>query len=79
MAPTGSVRRIVWGGRLVSIDSKRWRLRVFNDALAQITQRASNESRYCFTSKLPSADALASMSENRFDAIMREAFHNATR
>lgn len=61
---------------MLSIDSKLWSVRAYNDGYAHIRQRASGEVRTVQRSKLPSADALAAMSEARFDAVMRELFHS---
>lgn len=60
---------------MLSIDSSRWRLRVYNDAYAHITQRASGTVHTIMRGKLPSGEALASMSETRFNAVLRDAFH----
>lgn len=62
---------------MLSIDSKLWQVRSYNDAYAHITQRASGVVRTVQRSMLPSADALAAMSERRFDAVLRELFHEA--
>lgn len=60
---------------IINIDSKLWAVRAYNDAYAHITQRASGVIRTVDRSKLPSCEELAAMSERRFDAILRKAFH----
>lgn len=60
---------------ILSIESKLWHVRSFNDGYAHITQKASGVIRTVSRSKLPSADALAMMHEARFNKIMRELFH----
>ena len=61
---------------MLSIDSKLWRVRSYNDAYADITQRATGVVRTVRRSKLPSAETLASMSEYRFNGVLRELFHS---
>lgn len=61
----------------MNVNSALWRVRVFNVSLAGITQRASGVTRYVHPSTLPSIDTLARVHENRFDALLREAFHSA--
>lgn len=60
---------------MLSIDSKQWRVRSYNDAYAEIEQRASRTWRVVFRSALPSAEQLAAMTEQRFNAVLRAAFH----
>lgn len=60
----------------LSIDSKLWRLRAYNDAYAHITQRASGVIRTVQRSKLPSPEALTAMSERQFDGTLRALFHS---
>jgi hypothetical protein len=62
---------------MLSIDSKLWRLRSYTGTFAYITQIASQEIRLVSRGILPSADALAAMTEKEFDKTMREAFHGA--
>jgi hypothetical protein len=64
---------------MISIDSKLWRVRAYNDAYAQICQRASGTWRVVSRCDLPSAERLAAMTERQFDSTLREAFHNAAR
>lgn len=61
---------------MLSIDSKLWRLRAYDDAYAHITQRATGVIRTIIRGKLPSAEALAAMSEQQFDSIVRTLFHH---
>lgn len=60
----------------MSIDSKLWSVRSYNDGYAHITQRASGAIRTVSRSTLPSVDELAMMHELTFNRIMREAFHS---
>lgn len=63
---------------MLSIDSKLWQVRCLNTAQLGIIQRASGVMRIFGHSALPDADALASMSEARFDKLCRERFHGET-
>lgn len=60
---------------ILSIESKLWRVRSFNDGYAHITQKASGVIRTVSRGKLPSSDEIAMMHEARFNRIMRELFH----
>ena len=62
---------------MLSIDSKLWRVRSYNDGYAHITQVSTGVIRTIPRSKLPRADTLAAYSEGVFDACMRNAFHAA--
>ena len=60
---------------MISVDSKLWSVRAYNDAYSTIVQRASNVSRTISRGALPEHEALAAMHEKRFDAICRDLFH----
>ena len=60
---------------MLSVDSKLWSVRSYNDAYAHITQRASKTIRTVARSKLPSAERIAAMTERQFDNMCRAAFH----
>lgn len=60
---------------MLSVDSKLWRVRAYNDWHIHITQRSSGVSRQFGRCVLPSDEALAAMSENRFNALCRGIFH----
>jgi hypothetical protein len=61
---------------MLSIDTPIWQLRYIGGTLS-VTQRASRAIRTCYgRSYLPSDEALALMSEYRFNALCREIFHN---
>lgn len=62
---------------MLSIDSKLWSVRAYNAGGLHITQRASGAVRTVSRGALPSDNALAMMSETRFDRVCREAFHAA--
>jgi len=61
----------------MSIDTKLWSVRSYNDGYAHITQRASGAIRTVSRGTLPSVNELAMMHELRFNSVMREAFHGA--
>lgn len=61
----------------MNITSKLWEVRRLNEAYSTITQRATNTTLVISTSKVPSADNLAQMHERKFDATMRELFHES--
>ena len=48
---------------MISVDSKLWSVRAYNDAYATIVQRASNVSRTISRGALPEHEALAAMHE----------------
>lgn len=62
---------------MLSVDSKLWSVRGFNAGGVHITQRASGAIRTVSRGVLPSDSALAAMTERQFDAVCREAFHDA--
>ncbi len=64
---------------MISIDSKLWSVRAYNDYQAHITQRASGVIRTISRGALPGVNALAAMHENRFNAICRDLFHGETK
>jgi hypothetical protein len=59
----------------LSVDSDRWSLRYVGTGIVFITQTASGVTRTCSRGKLPSDEALALMSEYKFNSICREIFH----
>lgn len=62
---------------MINIESKLWKVTSYNEAYAHILQKASGAIRTVSRGSLPGADAFAAMHENRFDAILRDAFHGA--
>lgn len=62
---------------MISIDSKLWRVRSYNDADAHITQRSTGAIRTVRRNLLPGVERLAAMHERTFDAVLSELFHNA--
>lgn len=66
-------------GEACSIDSSLWRVRCYNGAVLNITQVASGVTRQASRSALPDTATLATVSENRFNALVREAFHGKER
>lgn len=63
----------------MNIESKLWKVESYNDAYAHILQKASNTIRTVSRNTLPSADDLAMMHENRFNAVLRTVFHGEER
>jgi hypothetical protein len=63
----------------MNVDSSLWKVNYVAPHLLAITQKASNTTRYVSNGVLPPIDTLASIHENRFNALCREAFHNAAK
>ena len=65
---------------MLSIDSSRWRLRVFNEGGAvHLVQRASGAIRTVNRSTMPDDAKLAAMHERTFNSLCRAAFHGEAR
>jgi hypothetical protein len=59
----------------MNVESKIWKVKAINGYQIAIVQKASGMLRVFSRSALPSLDALAAMSETRFDSLCRKAFH----
>jgi hypothetical protein len=59
----------------MNIESKLWKIRAVAPHMVMVIQKASGATRYATESHFPSTDALAVMSEKRFDKVCREVFH----
>jgi hypothetical protein len=65
----------VKGTKAMNVESKLWKVRSLNGYQIAIVQKASGMLRVFSRSALPSIDALAAMSETRFDSLVRKAYH----
>lgn len=60
---------------MMNIESEMWKVTAINGWQIAIVQKASGMLCVLSRNALPSIDALAAMSENRFNCLLRKAFH----